>query len=186
MDNSLAGVAAIASNDVWAVGTQQPTNLTDPSTLVLHWDGSAWTIVPSANEDGSHLLAAAGVASNDVWATGYSDGGTLSEHWDGVSWSIVPTPNIAGGEPLFLNSVLALASNNVWTVGEFYQTRFSRSRSLTEQWNGSIWTVVRSANLGPSHNSLSSIDVTPNGTLWSVGTAYQYPKQKTLILRKLP
>jgi hypothetical protein len=46
--------------------------------------------------------------------------------------------------------------------------------------------VVPSANQGPSHNSLSSIDVTPSGTLWAVGTAYQYPKQRTLILRKLP
>jgi hypothetical protein len=186
VDNSLAGVAAAASTDVWAVGTQQPTNLSDPSTLILHWNGSAWSIVSSISPEGGHLLAADAVASNDVWATGYSELGTLSEHWDGVSWSIVPTPGIRGSEPLFLNSVLALASNNVWTVGEFFQTRLSRSRTLTEQWNGSKWAVVPSANLGPSHNSLSSIEVTPTGTLWAVGTAYQYPRQKSLILRKLP
>jgi hypothetical protein len=52
VDNSLAGVAAVSSNDVWAVGTQQPTNLTDPSTLILHWDGSAWTIVPHISPRG--------------------------------------------------------------------------------------------------------------------------------------
>jgi hypothetical protein len=190
VDNSLAGVAAVASSDVWAVGTQQPTSLTDPHTLILHWNGTAWIIVPSPNDGGStvdnHLLAVAAVASNDVWAVGFSGFGTLSEHWNGTDWSVIPTPSIAGGEALFLNSVLALTSNNVWTVGEFFQTRLSRSRTLTEQWNGSSWMVVRSANLGKSHNGLSSIDVTPSGTLWAVGTAYNYPKQRTLILRRLP
>jgi hypothetical protein len=190
VDNTLAGVTAVASNDVWAVGTQQPTSLTDPHTLILQWNGAAWTIVPSPNDGGStvdnHLLAAAAVASNDVWATGFSGFGTLSEHWDGTSWTVVPTPGVQGGEALFLNSVVALAHNNVWSVGEFFQTRLSRSRTLTDQWNGSSWVVVPSANQGPSHNSLSSIDVTPGGTLWAVGTAYQYPKQRTLILRKLP
>ena len=131
VDNTLAGVTAVASNDVWAVGTQQPTSLTDPHTLILHWNGVAWTIVPSPNDGGStvdnHLLAAAAVASNDVWATGFSGFGTLSEHWDGTRWTVVPTPGIAGSEPLFLPSVVALASNNVWTVGEFFQTRRSRS-----------------------------------------------------------
>jgi len=48
VDNRLAAVTAIASDDVWAVGTQQPTSLTASHTLTLHWDG-AWSIVPSAN-----------------------------------------------------------------------------------------------------------------------------------------
>ena len=186
VDNTLSGVAAIASNDVWAVGTQQPTNLTDPSTLILHWDGSAWTIVPNISPEGGHLLAAAAVTSNDVWATGYSELGTLAEHWDGTSWSIVQTPDIRGSEPLFLPSVVALSSNNVWAVGEFFQTRFSRSRTLTEQWNGTSWVVVQSPNSGADHNELFGVDATPGGTLWAVGTAYNYPKQRTLIERKLP
>jgi hypothetical protein len=190
VDNTLAGVTAVASNDVWAVGTQQPTSLTDPHTLILHWNGAAWTIVPSPNDGGStvdnHLLAAAAVASNDVWATGFSGFGTLTEHWDGASWTVVPTPTIAGSEPLFLPSVVALASNDVWTVGEFLQNRRSRSRTLTEQWDGAQWNVVQSPNRGSDHNELFGLGATPSGTLWAVGTAYQYPKQKTLILRKLP
>ena len=186
VDNSLAGVAAVSSNDVWAVGTQQPTNLTDPSTLILHWDGSAWTIVPNISPEGGHLSAAAAVTGNDVWATGYSELGTLAEHWDGTSWSIVQTPGIRGSEPLFLPSVVALSSNNVWAVGEFFQTRFSRSRTLTEQWNGTSWVLVQSPNAGADHNELFGVDATPGGTLWAVGTAYNYPKQRTLIERKLP
>jgi len=190
VDNNLAGVSAVASNDVWAVGTQQPTSLTDPHTLILHWDGTAWRIVPSPNDGGStvdnHLLAAAAVASNDVWATGFSGFGTLAEHWDGVKWSVVPTPSIAGSEPLFLPSVVALGSNNVWAVGESFQTRRSLSRTLTEQWNGTQWNVVQSPNRGSDHNELFGLAATPSDTLWAVGTVYQFPRQRTLIERKLP
>jgi hypothetical protein len=168
VDNSLAGIAAVFSNDVWAVGTQQPTNLTDPSTLILHWDGSAWTIAPNISPEGGHLLAAAAVGSSDVWATGFSELGTLAEHWDGNSWTIVQTPAVRGGEALFLPSVIALGSNNVWTVGEFFQTGFSRSRTLTEQWNGTSWVVVQSPNFGADHNELFGVDASPGGLfgLW--------------------
>jgi hypothetical protein len=190
VDNTLAGVAAVATNNVWAVGTQQPTSLTDPHTLILHWNGSAWSIVPSPNDGGNtvdnHLLAATAVASNDVWAVGFSGFGTLSEHWNGTSWSVVDTPDVAGGETLFLDSAVALSSTNVWAVGEFFQTRKSRSRTLTDMWNGSNWIVVPSPNVGSSHNELFAVTATPTQTLWAVGTVYQFPKQRTLIVRKQP
>jgi hypothetical protein len=186
VDNSLAGIAAVFSNDVWAVGTQQPTNLTDPSTLILHWDASAWTIAPNISPDGGHLLAAAAVGSSDVWATGFSELGTLAEHWDGNSWTIVQTPAVRGGEALFLPSVVALGSNNVWTVGEFFQTGFSRSRTLTEQWKGTSWAVVQSPNFGADHNELFGVDASPGRTLWAVGTVYNYPPAADTDRAKAP
>jgi hypothetical protein len=190
VDNSLMGVTAVGSNNVWAVGTQRPTSLTDPHTLILHWNGSAWRIVPSPNEGGStvgnHLLAAAAVSARDVWAVGYSEFGTLSEHWNGSNWSVVATPDVTGADSSFLFSTVALPSRVIWSVGEFFQTAQSRSRTLTEMRNGSSWIVVPSPNSGPSHNELFGVAATPNGTLWAVGTAYNYPRQRTLIERKLP
>jgi hypothetical protein len=190
VDNTLFGVTALAANDVWAVGTQQPTSLTDPHTLILHWNGTAWSIVASPNDGGNtvgnHLLAAAAISTNDVWAVGFSELGTLSEHWDGTSWSVVPTPGIANSEPLFLPGIVALSSNNVWTVGESFQSSRSVSHTLTEQWNGTQWSVVKSPNVGSDHNELFAIDATPGGTLWAVGTVYHFPSQRSLIERKLP
>ena len=191
VDNTLSGVAAVGANDVWAVGTQQPTSLTDPHTLVLHWDGTAWTIVSSPNDGGNtvgnHLLAASAVAANDVWAVGYSELGTLAEHWDGTNWSVISTPSSANGAaPIFLPGVAALASNNIWAVGEAFDNRRSVSHTLTEQWNGTQWVVVKSPNQGTDHNELFATNATPGGTLWAVGTVYQFPKQQSLIERKLP
>ncbi|HEY2713763.1 MAG TPA: hypothetical protein VGI60_14710 [Chthoniobacterales bacterium] len=191
VNNTLAGVTAIASNDVWAVGTQQPTSLTDPHTLILHWDGSQWSIVPSPNFGGStvgnHLVAASGVSSNDVWAVGSSEAGTLTEHWDGSRWSVVATPGNGSEFPIALYGVVALASSNVWNVGEQLAcSSCGLSQTLTERWNGRKWAVASSPNVGSDHNELFAVDATPGGTLWTVGTVYHYPKQQTLIQRRLP
>jgi len=191
VDNTLSGVTVVASNDVWAVGTQQPTSLTDPHTLVLHWNGSQWSIVPSPNDGGStvgnHLVAAAAVSTNDVWAVGNSEAGPLTEHWDGARWSIVSTPSNGSKVPSFLDGVVVLASNNVWSVGEQRScSSCGLSLTLTERWNGRKWTIVGSPNVGSDHNELFAVNATSAGTLWAVGTTYHYPKQQTLIERRLP
>src|SRR5436309_3023426 len=46
--NYLTGVAAVAPNDIWAVGysSLSPYGGTE-RTLIEHWDGTSWSIVPS-------------------------------------------------------------------------------------------------------------------------------------------
>ena len=80
-----------------------------------------------------------------------------------------------------------MANGNVWAVGQFFQNSQSRSRTLTELWNGSSWSVVSSPNRGPSHNFLNAVTATPSGTLWAVGAFYNNQSiERTLILQKLP
>ena len=43
------GVAGAASNDVWAVGNSTTIGGGPTRTLAEHWDGTAWTIVPTVN-----------------------------------------------------------------------------------------------------------------------------------------
>src|SRR5215472_10066152 len=47
--DKLAGVKAFGPNDVWAVGTQITTAAPQTRTLIMHWNGSAWSVVASAN-----------------------------------------------------------------------------------------------------------------------------------------
>lgn len=67
------GVAAVAANDVWAVGFYMNHRGAD-QPLVLHWDGTRWTVVPSPDPGptGSGLAGVAAVAPNDIWAVGYT------------------------------------------------------------------------------------------------------------------
>ena len=99
-----AQLAAISANDVWMVGTNG--NSSSQTTLTEHWNGSAWSIVPSPfnqvqSASGSTtygtLLTVTARGSNDVWAGGYTS--TLANgasspvnhplliHWDGTSWT---------------------------------------------------------------------------------------------------
>jgi hypothetical protein len=190
-NNGLSAVTAIAANDVWAVGSFQSEAVgAEARTLTLHWNGTAWSIVPSANDgvEGNFLHGIAAVSSSDIWAVGRVENvDTLALHWNGAAWSVVSTPAIADSGFADLRSAVALSTDAVWTAGSFFQNTFSRDRTLTELWNGSAWSIVRSPNRGGLHNDLNAIDATPNGTLWAVGFQYNSAGvQRTLTLRMLP
>jgi hypothetical protein len=124
--NLLTGVAAVAANNVWAVGytvTTDGSNQPD-KTLVEHWNGSAWSVVASPSPASNDTLTGVAARSaTDVWAVGNRQDRsgaipidrTLTEHWNGSTWSVVPSPNVGGNDNL-LNGVGA-ASGDVWTVG---------------------------------------------------------------------
>jgi len=163
-------VAAVAANDVWAVGWQQ-TNSVD-KTLIEHWDGSAWSVVSSPNVGSYSVLnAVAAVAgnANDIWAVGYSDGPqTLVEHWNGISWSIVPSPGVGS-----LQSVSAVAANDIWAVGcSNYSCNSIGAQTLIEHWNGSTWSIVPGPNPGAGNNELDRVAAMAANDVWAVGTYY--------------
>jgi len=76
--NFLNGVAAVAANNVWAVGSFG--NAPGGQPLITHWSKGAWTVVSSPNVAGS-LSGIAAVSASDIWADGaYSSAATLIEH----------------------------------------------------------------------------------------------------------
>jgi len=76
--NILFGVTALAPNNVWAAGyfTEQPNSTRPTKTLIEHWDGTSWTIVPSPNVgphsvyQSNELWGITAVSANDIWAFG--------------------------------------------------------------------------------------------------------------------
>jgi hypothetical protein len=68
-NNFLFGVAAAAGNNVWAVGWFDSYN---KATLVEHWDGTSWILVPSPSPGETVLKGAGATASGDVWGVGSS------------------------------------------------------------------------------------------------------------------
>ena len=180
--SQLVSVAAISPNNVWAVGyTSTSVNTSSfQGTLIEHWDGSNWTIVPSPNPRNSYqntLTGIAVIAANDIWAVGYTlttNNQTLTMHWNDSKWSIVPSPNGPYGNWLF--GATALASNNVWAVG----ASNNQGNTLILHWNGSSWSAVPSSNAqcqyySCTYNSLASISAVSASDIWAVGTSiYTY------------
>lgn len=94
----LRGVSAISSTDVWAVGGLAQPHGSGFSTLVLHWNGLNWSVVPSPNpgSGGTELIGVRALSDRDVWAVGQQGQG-ISPHavilrWNGTQWTQVPVP----------------------------------------------------------------------------------------------
>jgi len=63
--------AAIADNDIWAVGVSNP-DTSNSAPVAVHFDGTSWSVVPTPTVmQPASLAGVAAVASNDVWAVGY-------------------------------------------------------------------------------------------------------------------
>src|SRR6266699_3065527 len=164
-DNALFSVAAVGTNDIWAVGFSGATpgarGFSLGQTLIEHWDGARWQVIPSPNQGSviNSLSAVAVVGADDIWAAGLSGESssgpfsTLIQHWDGKTWQVVPSPNPASviNE---LVSVVAISAHDVWAVGLAADTFFQFTTTLIEHCNGRRWRVVASPNPGWAVNSL--------------------------------
>src|SRR5712691_9148193 len=64
------------------------------------------------------------------------------------SWSAADEPPNPGGlsKPDILNGVTVLSSTNAWAVGSYFNG--VADRTLIVHWNGSVWKVVASPNVG--------------------------------------
>jgi hypothetical protein len=132
---ALVGVTAIAPNDAWAVGFfVKAINQDRPQkTLIEHWDGTSWKVVPSPNVGGQNtttisnqLRGVIAVSANDVWAFGDTDAFGPSKitnlvlHWNGTAWAIVPSPSPNPRHTL-IDDVIAggtvIPKGNLWLVG---------------------------------------------------------------------
>ena len=172
--NELNGVVAISPSDAWAVGGTHSGNGPDQTTLILHWDGTSWSIVPSSSPGSggqNELFAVAANSPNDVWAVGsFTHSGqfaqTLIEHWDGTSWSVIPSANVPGAFNE-LYGVVALGPNNVWAVGYWGHVSFGFS-TLIEHWDGNSWSIVPSPN-SSGDNFLQAVSATGPSDIWAVG-----------------
>ncbi len=174
--NTLNGVAALASNDIWAVGSQGSLSGLS-KTLIEHWDGTHWSIVKSPNV-GSYdntLQGVTALSPDDIWAVGESSDGkggarTLVEQWNGQQWSVVPSPSIGSYQNL-LREVAGVAPDDVWTVGLYWSYPGDILNTLTEHWNGSSWSVVASPNPPGGDNVLSGVAALATSDVWAVGYA---------------
>jgi hypothetical protein len=87
-------VSAVSGTDAWAVGDSQPNAGSGPlRTLILHWDGTAWSQVSSPGAGPANVLNGVSADSaTDAWAVGYyiskSVRYALILHWNGTAWSV--------------------------------------------------------------------------------------------------
>lgn len=196
-NSSFTAVAADSASDVWAVGFRQSAGYRTPPALYEHWNGTAWTsvTVPSPNPSdtaGNNLTSITAVSASDIWAVGeftntsYTNS-AYAEYYNGSSWTvfILPQPDISGPSSPVLHGVTAVASNNVWAVGENEEVPGLGISTLTEHWNGSAWSIVTSPTPGayPILNAVAARGATDVYAVGSNEPSVNGGVEQGLILR---
>ena len=171
---SLAGVDDLTPGNAWAVGTSGGL------TLIEHWDGTSWSIVPSPDPasgtgDSDTLTSISGTGPDDLWAAGWDSNEAnqtiqlLFEHWDGSTWTAVtsPTPD---GSFQFASGIAAISPDNVWAVGT---DRSDGAKTLSAHWNGTAWSIVPTPDINNSGdlNQLTGVSSDGAGQVWASGFA---------------
>lgn len=179
-------VDGVAPDDVWAVGTHE--HPTDPGseTLTLHWDGSAWSVVPSPRtgnfSSGSFFFAVHVIRSDDVWAVGAwanendpARRSPLAAHWDGAGWSIIDVPLATTGDQE-LRDVDA-AGSALWVCGGWGVTE---TAPYVLRWTGGEFEFVDPQPDVNLYQSLEEIEVFAEDDVWI--TAYTVGVMEAVVL----
>ena len=195
-NGNLRGVHALASDDVWAVGSYFPdVGAPTAQPLIEHWDGTGWEIVPGPSKSPgqwSELSAVSGTGPADLWAVGVRDVSVGEEateralilHWDGQEWKRMPAPRPAARlTPFLLHDVVAISPTNAWAVGAVATKRMHRT--VVMHWDGEVWKLVRSANPSAQFQDLSGVAARSVRRVWAVGTYFDAnaSRMRTLVER---
>ncbi|MGO9559239.1 MAG: hypothetical protein ACLPQS_08750 [Acidimicrobiales bacterium] len=174
-NGSFNGVSCTSSKSCEAVGTSYDAALA-MVPLAERWDGTSWTIQPTADPGSSSTGvwdAVSCYSSDDCVAVGSVNKSAtqsgLIEKWDGTKWAIQPSPDPSGGGAVSLNGVSCPSATSCTAVGQSHAG--SVNSTLAEEWNGSSWKIKTSPDpSGEAYGStLTSVSCTSANACAAVG-----------------
>lgn len=179
-NGGLNAVAAISTHDVWVVGSSSSNTAASSSIggerpLIEHWDGESWHIVAAPyGPTGNGLLnSLTAISPNDIWVAGSSEDNVgvpqpLLEHWDGRNWQIVAADKGTRMRSGLFNDIAAVASNDIWAVGESSNFGHIGPIGLVEHWNGQKWQLVTA----PADLEVADkVSIVSSKSIWIEGSA---------------
>lgn len=174
------GIYVADPDDVWITGYDRPSRGTYLS-YTQHWDGSAWTTVPTPfdGQDLTFFLDIDGSGPDDIWVAGhwnYSEDILL--HWDGDAWTQAQGP--ASGAAMA--KVMSMQPGNAWSVP------YSVSQGDVFYYgNGVSWSEGTVFDL-PDAVTISWHDAVKvnDCDAWAVGAYYDGMAYQPLAARLMP
>ncbi len=171
-------ISAVSATDIWVVGTTVNTTTGTTTAEALHFNGTAWAVVPM-QQPGTNtptIAAVTAISATDAWAVGEDigatsavGGSTLIEQWNGAKWSIVPSPT-PGADP-GLDGVAARGSGDVYAVGNNIPSiNGGVVQGLILRWNGSTWSQDSDPTDGTYSPLFAAATVPGAANEWAVGT----------------
>ena len=179
LSSQLRAVTCSKPTNCFAVGELAPTSGSS-NTLVVHWNGTAWSIVPSPSATGADFSRLYGVSCSSTtscFAVGQqfvrstSLGKTLVERWNGKTWSIVPSPNPSTPKiSSELHAVSCVNASSCIAVGLQLLDPSTCCSTLIERWNGKTWSIMKPPTVaGAGYSRLDAVTCTSASKCFAVG-----------------
>ena len=166
-------------------------------TLAMHYNGTAWSIVKTANTaEPTGLSDVTAISANNAWAVGNGFNNVhdtsasvankaVIEHWNGTAWSIVASP--AG--LISVDRISAASATDIWASGQAPQQTIAGIPvpvARTLHWNGTAW----SAMLGPTGSdpgtAMTGLSALPSGEAWAAGATFSATAAAAFIAHHRP
>src|ERR1700723_451275 len=139
----LSAITVVSATDAWAVGATVSGGKNH--TLILHWNGKAWSQVTNPAPVSGGNLSAVTATAKSGWAVGYVNtnpdtpaccaGAPLIFRLHGSTWSRV-TAKLGNGAGL--TGVAVTAASTAWAIG----TPTAMITGILARWSGSTWGWV--------------------------------------------
>jgi hypothetical protein len=152
------------------------------STLAMHWDGDAWTTVPTPTPPGAFAGFLEGVSCRaddacvavGTTAPDLGDRAGRSEpmalRWDGSTWSLIERPALSRpSQGASFADISCPSATSCIAVGTRYDVS-SASRPLVERWNGTRWVPqLTSLPAGATQGHLAGVSCSADAACTAVG-----------------
>ncbi len=151
--SELAGISCSSTVSCSAVGYETDTHYHADLTLAEKWNGSAWSIVPSAAPGKNSFRASVlhGMSCSTAGrclAVGYHQRvsgtfATFTERWTGKRWVVVDSPSPSGSIYSELSAISCIHTGRCLAVGNYFN-RAGDFVTLSESWTGTKWRILKS------------------------------------------
>jgi len=196
VQGNLYDVAAVNDHNVWAVGSTSHDGWYNTRSLVEHYNGRRWRVVPSPNPSRcpptsgcvgftNDLVAVAATHNGSVFVVGIrNQDATFLLRCRRHRWHRLALPRLPGFDDV-INGVVARTAHDVWFVGEYQGSRDGTARPLALHWNGTVVRRVRAvAPPGWDGTWMQDVARTSTGAIYAVGTAIPpWPDSQAVIWR---
>jgi len=151
-------VSAYSDTDAWVVG----------HALALHWDGTAWRSVPTAEFRAPRLSGVVDLGPGGAWVVGTTQGTVqpLIEHWDGKRWTLAELPSLP--TRVSLEDVSASGQSDVWALG-WGEDAVGTETQIVLHYDGARWSSVPPPVPTLEQGSFGDVSASAAGA-WLVGS----------------
>jgi hypothetical protein len=188
--DALYGVACKSPAFCMAVGLRSVGGTIGHTAYITRWNGQKWSSPALPNIANGRFSRLEGVSCTStlrcVAAGSYlpPDGAALplTERWNGTAWARVASTGTGElGEGDLLHSVSCASASNCIAAGEYELGGVGRPATFVEQWNGTSWQIVPSADPPRSYSALAGVSCHNATSCMAVGW-YKRPPNATRTL----